>query len=280
MQNKFTFIQISDTHINAKRETDWGVKPAVILAEAVKDIKKTFPGASFVVHTGDVGQMGIKDDYDLYKSLVKDLGMPMYHVRGNHDYDSDMFREVIAGKKDGALHWNFNLNNWHFIGLDCDSKDMNSRQKMSTEEMNWLHRLLLDNADCPAFLFLHSHFHPVHSPKLDDLMLENYDQFREILSGHKCIRCVVIGHLHHATAHFSQYVTLSPPSLFWQFMPMVQEIKKDDASVLSGYRVFEIDNSDTICTYIRRLSIPPRNEFPVIIDRCTAQILNNLSNPM
>ena len=264
MTEKLTFIQISDTHIDARCEMRKGVRPASILSKAVEDINEAFPHAAFVVHTGDVASEATRENYELYQSLIRNLQIPLYHVRGNHDSDAGLFRDMLSEDKDAPLHWNFKSMDWHFIGVDCGSKNMTSPQFMRAEELQWVDQLLSENAPHPTFLFLHSHFHPVKSAFFDGSTMGNSAPFIDLISTHECVQCVAIGHLHHPTLYISTYVALSCPSLYWQFLPNSQSEALDD--IPPGYRVFEIDGEGSVFTYIRRLSAVPKSEHTIQLE--------------
>lgn len=271
MEDTLTFVQISDTHIDASRETIAGVKPGNNLSRAVQDINDNFSHASFVIHTGDVANNGTAEDYQLYKSLVEDLNIPVHHLRGTHDHDAPLFRDMFLDGKDACLHWNFKSMDWHFVGLDSGCEWEGSRHNIAPEEMTWLHQLLLDNPSCPTVLFVHCHFYPAHSAFIDSHIMGNANELVSELSAHKCIRSVVTGHVHHTVLSFSEYAVISTPSLSWQFVPMAHSLAYDD--VPPGYRVFEIDRRSNVFTYVRRLSPTPRNEFPVQLS--TDRIIEN-----
>jgi Icc protein len=265
MAEKLTFLQISDTHIEARAEVVGGVKPVSILSRAIADIKDNFSEASFVVHTGDVANSSTEDDYKLYESLVRDLNIPIYHIRGNHDKDARLFSDFFSDGEDEPLHWHFRLANWHFVGSDCAAKCGGSEQHVNAEELTWLNQVLLDNSDCPTVLFLHCHFYPIHSEFLDAFMMCDAGFFASQLAQHECVRYVVVGHLHHATLSISRHVVLSSPALSWQFVPMAPSPAHDD--VAPGYRVFEMDGEESALTYVRRLGPVPKNEHPVELHR-------------
>ena len=261
MAETLTFIQISDTHIDASCESIAGVRPASILSRAIEDINDSFPHASFVVHTGDVANDGTEADYGLYRTLITSLKAPMHHLRGGHDHDAGLFSNACSEGTSLSLHWNFRLGGWHFVGLDSGAACGDVKHSVSSAEMTWLRQLMLDNPDCPTVLFLHCHFRPANSDFIDAHMMCNADEFLSELSLHKCIRFVAIGHLHHPLLSVSEYAVISAPSLSWQFPPMARSLAYDD--VPPGYRVFEIDGAGSVFTFVRRLAAVPRNECPV-----------------
>ena len=76
--------QISDTHILARSsDLDEGRRRADDLRRCVADINRQQPDA--VVHTGDIVQHGLSEEYQHVREILAPLQAPIYVIPGNRD---------------------------------------------------------------------------------------------------------------------------------------------------------------------------------------------------
>lgn len=85
-------VHISDTHISPV-----GQFKAGFFDKAVKEIDKLDPEPQFLIHTGDLTDWGILEDYELAMKRVEQLPKT-YFAPGNHDernYGQELFKELL-----------------------------------------------------------------------------------------------------------------------------------------------------------------------------------------
>ncbi|MBN1581266.1 MAG: metallophosphoesterase family protein [Anaerolineae bacterium] len=243
------FIQITDTHVLGDRDELEGTRPTQILDQAVRDIRDRYPDAAFVVHSGDIGGMeGRAQDYERYRSLIRHLPIPVYAVRGNHDQDSGAFRRVLLSNNavQNELCWSFEKEGRVFVGLDS------SAGKLGGDQQKWLRSILDARPKMPTVLFLHHHVLPIGVRAMDRMMLGDSLALLNLLDNYANVRFVASGHVH--LEHDQEYRGrrfVCTPSLCFQLDKTVQEIALDP--VAPGYRVFRIQASGTVETFVRRL---------------------------
>ena len=113
------FVQISDTHIGFNKAAN----PDTLgtLREAIGKIKALPVQPSFVVHTGDISQLSKDSEFDTADQTLKDLGLPIFHVPGEHDtLDDGNGAAYLAryGKGTKGTGWySFDHSGVHFIAL-------------------------------------------------------------------------------------------------------------------------------------------------------------------
>jgi predicted phosphodiesterase len=105
---QITIAQISDTHIGEKRAPH----AAENLRTAVRMINARHPDA--VILSGDIGEN--PHDWEVAKSILKELKPHLYYVPGNHDVHSDdveRYREVF-----GRDYYQFRVKFATFLVID------------------------------------------------------------------------------------------------------------------------------------------------------------------
>lgn len=147
----FRFIHITDTHIGSANGNKY--TPAV-----VQDILTNFNDAAFVVHGGDITELGMPQEYEKYLSIVNPLKMPLYHVPGNHesrwtDAGKGYFRSYF-----GSTYTSWDYKGVHFIALDS-SIPQGQHGSLDKEMLDWLKKdLERFGPNDPVVIFAH---HPI-----------------------------------------------------------------------------------------------------------------------
>jgi len=93
---EFSFVIVSDTHLGRQDsqtpERQW--------RQAIQEINE-LPG-DFVLHLGDVVDMGREPQYPLYAEIRKEFNKPIHEVPGNHD-PRELFEKHIHSPIDRAF---------------------------------------------------------------------------------------------------------------------------------------------------------------------------------
>ena len=79
----FTFVQISDSHIGFNKPPNADARAT--FREAIAKVKALPQRPDFVIHTGDVTQLSRDDEFDDAEQMLKELGLPVFFVPGEHD---------------------------------------------------------------------------------------------------------------------------------------------------------------------------------------------------
>lgn len=148
----FTFAHISDTHMAVSTSA---TKFDKNLQAAIAEMNAASPRPAFIIHTGDITEMGQEDQFLLYKRNVKDALMPIKHSPGNHetrwaDKSINRFTEQL-----GSPNVSFKRNGVRFIGFNA-AIWLEHHGAVSGDTRRWIvSQLKLDPPGTPAVLFTH-----------------------------------------------------------------------------------------------------------------------------
>jgi len=162
---QFTFVQITDIHLDALEEH------RIFFEKALREINKINP--AFVIATGDlvfeaesatISQA--KEWYDIYSDSIKNLDVPVFNMLGNHDvvgihykkdisnepgYNKEMYRDYF-----GPTYYSFDWGSYHCIVLDPNELlDGNQFYKIPDYQIEWLRKDLSYRQGKPLLVFFH-----------------------------------------------------------------------------------------------------------------------------
>jgi 3',5'-cyclic AMP phosphodiesterase CpdA len=164
----FSFIFLTDTHIQPELDATHGVDLAMKQARGLK--------ADFVIQGGDhvFDALGVPKEranslFDLYAKTEQDLGMKVHHTIGNHDCfgvypasgtgpsDPEYGKKMYVDRF-GPAYYSFDHKGVHFIVLDSIgiTADRHYEARMSDEQLAWLGKdLSAQAADTPIIVTTH-----------------------------------------------------------------------------------------------------------------------------
>jgi Icc protein len=147
----FRVLWITDTHIDDRPDLPTGTS-AINFRRIVR--LANFLRPDFILHTGDVVNMGNPLLFPLAYSLIQDLEVPMIACPGNHDHvvGGDYFTQYFAPR-----NGSFNVGPVHFVTLDTGPGSIIG--ELSDSQLTWLDRDLTAN-DQSKFKILMFH-HPM-----------------------------------------------------------------------------------------------------------------------
>jgi 3',5'-cyclic AMP phosphodiesterase CpdA len=115
----FSFVQVSDSHIGFNKEPNPDARAT--FREAVARVRALPERPAFILHTGDVSQLSKPQEFDDADQILKEAGLPVFHVPGEHDMlDDGQGRAFLDRYGQGTLGdgWRaFDMNGVHFVGL-------------------------------------------------------------------------------------------------------------------------------------------------------------------
>ncbi len=162
---QFTFVQITDIHLDAVEEH------RIFFEKAIREINKINP--AFVIATGDLVSEAeratisqAKEWYDIYCGLISNLNMPVFNMVGNHDvvgihykkdistepgYNKEMYRDYF-----GPTYYSFDWGSYHCIVLDPNEfLEGNQFYKIPDYQVEWLRKNLSYRQGKPLLVFFH-----------------------------------------------------------------------------------------------------------------------------
>lgn len=197
--DRFAMITMADTQL----DTESDVKR--LMAETLPDVQATLQQYGGVQKAGILLGDISWDNYvqnDAYKDFVRKLGIPVYPVIGNHDFDKYMTPSPDADfahiykENFGPLYYAFQLGDVYYIVLNNMKYFGNKRYKTTLEledQMKWLELLLgcVLQQDKQVVVAMHAPLKP--SPEAP--LIEGGEKLKRMLMN-KFHATVVSGHFH------------------------------------------------------------------------------------
>lgn len=196
--------------------------------------------------TGDTVQDDSRAAYLRFKSLVAPLGLPLYCVPGNHDVRSIMRQELSAE----PFHYcaSLAIGNWFVTGIDSCLEGSAGGRIADTELARLECGLKRTDAEHVAICLHHPPL-PMGSAWLDQVGLNNSDEFLRLASKAGNVRAVFFGHVHQAfEAAYRGIHIVGTPSTCRQFLPGSDEFALDDKA--PAYRQVSLHADGTVETQL------------------------------
>lgn len=151
LDTEWQFVYISDTHLGFAKTNN-------ALDRFSKELDLLKDKYAFLVHTGDVTEIGTKEAFMLYKQKLSTWGLPAYTAIGNHDVRWSPSGKKLYQEFFGPAYYSFNYNGIHFIVLDTTIVHQ-THGHINEEQLEWLAKDIADIPNTtPIFVFSH---HPV-----------------------------------------------------------------------------------------------------------------------
>ena len=169
----FKIAFISDTHLFYED-----------LEEAIKQINQR-DDIDFVIHGGDITDMGLIKEFHIFQDLMKNLNKPYFTVIGNHDCLANglfIYREMFGDE------------NYSFVYRDCKFVFFNDvvwELNYTEPDYAWLAQELRNTPSDIRHTFLITHI----PPWTDQFFLSSFLFFNQIVT-HFNVRMTIHGHNH------------------------------------------------------------------------------------
>jgi len=157
--NPFTFLQISDSHVGFDKPAN--PDALATLREAIAKIKALPKKPSFMIHTGDISHLSKEKEFDDADQLIKDAGLPVFYVPGEHDLLDDEQGKAYLNRygkgSRGAGWYSFDQSGVHFIGLvNVVDLKAGGLGNLGAEQLQWLERDVAGlSSSTPIVVFAH-----------------------------------------------------------------------------------------------------------------------------
>jgi len=155
----FSFVQISDSHIGFSKPFNPDAR--VTFREAVAKIAALPRRPDFILHTGDVSQLSKDSQFDDADQIIKEAGLPVFHVPGEHDVlDEGQGRAFLdrygKGSK-GAGWYSFDHAGVHFVALvNVVNLKAGGMGDLGPDQLTWLKDdLSAHGSSTPIVVFTH-----------------------------------------------------------------------------------------------------------------------------
>ena len=216
----FTFIHISDVHVNSQG------KHTEKLRAIADEIEAMNPKPALVVCTGDLVEVGFESEFQQYKAAMESFGVPVYNVSGNHETKWSNWGKFGPTKFLGQdPYYSFDHGGVHFVGLDS-ALWLEHYGILDQHMLTWL-KADLEKAgkDTPSVLFYH------HMPGF----IPNEDQLLRTIRPFN-VKLILVGHGHNFKT--------------WRKNGVLFQEVKGVMNAPGGYRILEV-TGDEIKSYTK-----------------------------
>jgi 3',5'-cyclic-AMP phosphodiesterase len=119
LKGKFSFVQISDSHIGFNKAPNPDASKT--FAEAVNHVNALPEPPSFLIHTGDISHLSTPEQFDTASQILKTAKpKQIFFTPGEHDVFTDegkIYLERFGKGTQGSGWQSFDYDGVHFIGL-------------------------------------------------------------------------------------------------------------------------------------------------------------------
>ncbi|MBR1774987.1 MAG: metallophosphoesterase [Bacteroidales bacterium] len=170
----FSVFLISDTHLYYRE-----------LRDARRKINSLKQEADFVIHCGDISNMGLSKEYEFTWDLLDEIELPYLTVIGNHDMVAN--GRVIYQKMFGKLNYSYVYKNCKFVFFDDNIWENTVRDP----DFEWLKREITDSLSQYAHTILIAHI-----PPWDDQLYNSQKHAFYNIVGNSNVQLCIYGHHH------------------------------------------------------------------------------------
>jgi 3',5'-cyclic AMP phosphodiesterase CpdA len=195
-----TIVQLTDLHIRAPGELACGrIDTAAYLRRAVASIQALPAAPDAVVITGDLADLGLPEEYEHLRELLRPLVSPIFLLAGNHD-EPGALRAAFADHPylgtAGDLCYSVALGDLQLISLDT-TVPRQPHGILDSRRLDWLTRALAAARGRPVLLAMH---HPPFRTFIEHMdamgLLQGAPELDALLRGHSHVERVICGHVH------------------------------------------------------------------------------------
>jgi 3',5'-cyclic-AMP phosphodiesterase len=155
----FTFLQISDSHVGFDKPAN----PDALgtLREAIARIQALPVKPDFMIHTGDISHLSKDTEFDNADQLIKEAGMPVFYVPGEHDLLDDgqgkAYLDRYGKGSRGAGWYSFDHNGVHYVALvNVVNLKAGGLGNLGSDQLEWLESDVAGlSSSTPIVVFAH-----------------------------------------------------------------------------------------------------------------------------
>lgn len=213
-------LQLTDTHIVPEGAVLSGnVDTCAYLRRGVTQIKRLSVQPQAIVVTGDLVDDGQAQSYHQFLSIMSELDMPVYALRGNHDDCSNFvnaFSDLPFDQKllgDGFVQYAVDLGAVRLVALDTTVLGQPYGALCKTR-LQWLANTLAQDSQRPTIVGMHHPPFQTGMVKMDGIGLRDGSaELEEIIVHNPQVQRIICGHVHRMCVQsFGGSVAMTAPS--------------------------------------------------------------------
>ena len=205
---------LSDLHITHDGHPIWGVDTRLNLFKAVEHLR-SIDNLSAIFILGDLADDGLLATYKFVDEVFRNLGVPTYYCKGNHDSDA------IYSCSFCQSHEVVDMDVWRFLFLDTTIPDADCPGKNCSRGRADIETIVnIQNTHNKRICVLSHHPSLGVCSWLDRRIIENKFQLRDYFSENKDIILHIAGHIHFYSDQFERGVRyITAPSVGFALSP-------------------------------------------------------------
>ncbi|MFN0116981.1 MAG: 3',5'-cyclic-AMP phosphodiesterase [Elusimicrobiota bacterium] len=248
--NIVRLIQLTDTHFFSDPSKKLcGVNTTDSLDAVISHAESQTFTPDFYLATGDLSQDETPESYSRLKNVFSSLGKQVYCLPGNHD-EAKMMKNHLESDVI-RLDKTIDLECWKIILLSSVIPKSNAGN-LSNAELGLLKKELEKETQKNILITFHHNPIPMSSQWLDTMMVNNGDQFFQLIVPYENVKAVLWGHVHQQyDGEKNELKLMSTPSTCVQFLPRGKNFSVD--TLAPGYRWLELHPDGKIKTGIERI---------------------------
>ncbi len=238
-------LQLTDSHLYADPSRCLlGINTLETFDQVLAQALQEAGSPDLLLATGDL----VHDASDTgYKRLLGRLQLteiPTYCLPGNHDLPGKM--KQILNQDNVHCIPSVQAKGWSLIFIDTTIPNSDGG-RINENQLGLLRVLLEAHADKHTLICMHHHPVPVGSRWMDTMVLENPEEFFELIDAHPQVKAVLCGHIHQSFDTERKGIRLlGTPSTCVQFVPGEEDFAID--ATPPGYRWLSLQPDGTIET--------------------------------
>lgn len=246
-------VQVTDSHIMSDPSRRFeGMDTAASLRAVLDAVLARPQRPDCLLATGDLVNEPSPRGYARFLEVTASLPLPLFCLPGNHD-DPAMMRSALQSpgvSTPGTVA----AGAWRLVLLD-DFRPGTDAGRLEAAELQRLEQLLDSAREQHVLVAVHHHPVSIGSPWMDDMILENADEFFAVLDQSRRVRAVIFGHIHQEFAAQRRGIPLlGTPSTCVQFLPGSSAYGVDHRE--PGFRELLLGRDGDIETRVVRVAMP------------------------
>jgi Icc protein len=155
----FSFLQVSDSHVGFAKPANPDARATY--REAIGKIKALTDKPAFILHTGDITQLSRDQEFDDAEQIIREAGLPVFHVPGEHDMLDDengkAYLDRFGKGTKGDGWYSFDHAGVHFVALiNVKLLKAGGMGQLGPDQLAWLKADLAGrSSSTPIVVFTH-----------------------------------------------------------------------------------------------------------------------------